>query len=64
MMLWFLMLPWLDCQFGMQVTSFVYGALMEACIRLQQVDLPLALLQVSVIFYYVLSRVNTANRIT
>ncbi len=64
MMLWFLScLGWLDCQFGMQATSFVYGALMEACIRLQQVDLPLALLQVSVI-YYVFSRVNTTSRIT
>ncbi|KAH9566301.1 hypothetical protein CY35_04G124300 [Sphagnum magellanicum] len=27
-----------DHLFGMQVTSFVYGALMEACIRLQQVE--------------------------
>jgi hypothetical protein len=52
-----------DHLFGMQATSFVYGALMEACIRLQQVDLPLALLQVSVI-YYVFSRVNTTSRIT
>lgn len=30
------LLGW-DVQFGMQVTSFVYGALMEACIRLEQV---------------------------